>query len=72
MSRKGTYLGNVSIGGSLSHLKEEWFRIQQTSTIEQFHTGLSESLLRWHSTRIQLGLGYLSPAEHLAQNPADE
>jgi putative transposase len=32
--------------GFFSHLKEEWFRIQQPETLEQFHTGLSE-YLQW-------------------------
>ena len=72
MSRKGTCLDNASMEGFFSHLKEEWFRIQQPSTIEQFHTGLSEYLHWWNSTRIQRRLGYLSPDEYLAHNLATE
>lgn len=68
MSRKGTCLDNASMEGFFSHLKEEWFRIQQPRTIEQFHTGLTEYLHWWNSTRIQRRLGYLSPDEYLAHN----
>lgn len=46
MSRKGTCLDNAAMEGFFSHLKEEWFRIQQPETLEQFHTGLSE-YLQW-------------------------
>ncbi|MDQ0028720.1 IS3 family transposase [Arthrobacter bambusae] len=60
--------------GFFSHLKEEWFRIQHHRTFEQFHTGLTEYLRWWNSTRIQRRLGYLSPDEYLAHrlatNPA--
>lgn len=70
MSRKGTCLDNASMEGFFSHLKEEWFRIQQPRTIEQFHTGLTEYLRWWNSTRIQRRLGYLSPDEYLAHNLA--
>ncbi|MBE0011259.1 IS3 family transposase [Arthrobacter sp. AET 35A] len=71
MSRKGTCLDNAAMEGFFSHLKEEWFRIQQPSTLEQFHTGLSEYLRWWNSTRIQQRLGYLSPDEYLAENPTN-
>lgn len=70
MSRKGTCLDNASMEGFFSHLKEEWFRIQQPDTIEQFHTGLTDYLHWWNHTRIQQRLGYLSPDEYLAGNPA--
>ncbi|MGJ9407415.1 IS3 family transposase [Nesterenkonia aurantiaca] len=70
MSRKGTCLDNASMEGFFSHLKEEWFRIQQPNTIEDFHSGLTEYLDWWNSTRIQQRLGYLSPDEYLALNPA--
>jgi putative transposase len=70
MSRKGTCLDNASMEGFFSHLKEEWFRIQQPRTIEEFHTGLTEYLRWWNSTRIQRRLGYLSPDEYLAHNLA--
>jgi putative transposase len=70
MSRKGTCLDNAAMEGFFSHLKEEWFRIQQPSTVEQFHTGLREYLRWWNTTRIQQRLGYLSPDEYLAQTLA--
>jgi transposase InsO family protein len=70
MSRKGTCLDNAAMEGFFSHLKEEWFRIQQPSTVEQFHTRLREYLRWWNTTRIQQRLGYLSPDEYLAQTLA--
>ena len=70
MSRKGTCLDTASMEGFFSHLKEEWFRIQQPSTIEDFHTGLARYLQWWSGTRIQQRLGYLSPDEYLARTPA--
>ena len=67
MSRKGTCLDNAVIEGFFSHLKEEWFRIQQPATIDEFHAGLTNYLQWWNTTRIQQRLGYLSPDEYLAQ-----
>jgi putative transposase len=70
MSRKGTCLDNAAMEGFFSHLKEEWFRIQQPQTLEQFHAGLTDYLRWWNATRIQERLGYLSPDEHRAQTAA--
>jgi putative transposase len=70
MSRKGTCLDNAAMEGFFSHLKEEWFRIQQPETIEQFHAGLSEYMQWWNTTRIQKRLGYLSPDEYRANKTA--
>lgn len=67
MSRKGTCLDNAVMEGFFSHLKEEWFRIQQPATIDDFHAGLTDYLQWWNKTRIQQRLGYLSPDEYLAQ-----
>jgi len=67
MSRKGTCLDNATMEGFFSHLKEEWFRIQKPETVEEFHTGLTDYLGWWNTTRIQQRLGYLSPDEHRAQ-----
>ena len=53
--------------GFFSHLKEEWFRVQQPATIDEFYTGLTDYLQWWNTTRIQQRLGYLSPDEYLAQ-----
>jgi putative transposase len=66
MSRKGTCLDNAVMEGFFSHLKEEWFRIQQPATIDEFHAGLADYLQWWNTTRIQQRLGYLSPDEYLA------
>lgn len=67
MTRKGTCLDNAAMESFFSHLKKEWFRIQQPETLEQFHTGLSEYLQWWNTSRIQKRLGYLSPDEYRAQ-----
>jgi putative transposase len=70
MSRKGTCLDNAAMEGFFSHLKEEWFRIQQPQTFDEFHAGLTDYLGWWNATRIQERLGYLSPDEHRAQTTA--
>ncbi|MGH7745774.1 MAG: IS3 family transposase [Candidatus Dormibacteria bacterium] len=70
MSRKGTCLDNAAMEGFFSHLKEEWFRIQQPATVDEFHAGLTDYLQWWNTTRIQQRLGYLSPDEYLAQPSA--
>jgi putative transposase len=70
MSRKGTCLDNAVMEGFFSHLKEEWFRIQKPETLEEFHTGLTDYLSWWNTTRIQERLGYLSPDEYRAQETA--
>lgn len=70
MSRKGTCLDNAVMEGFFSHLKEEWFRIQQPHTLDEFHAGLTDYLGWWNATRIQERLGYLSPDEHRAQTTA--
>lgn len=67
MSRKGTCLDNAVMEGFFSHLKEEWFRIQKPETLEEFHSGLTDYLRWWNTTRIQQRLGYLSPDEHHAR-----
>lgn len=67
MSRKGTCLDNAVMEGFFSHLKEEWFRIQKPETVEAFHSGLTDYLKWWNTTRIQERLGYLSPDEYRAQ-----
>jgi putative transposase len=66
MSRKGTCLDNAVMEGFFSHLKEEWFRIQQPETLDEFHAGLTDYLGWWNTTRIQQRLGYLSPDEYRA------
>ena len=70
MSRKGTCLDNAAMEGFFSHLKEEWFRIQKPEPLDEFHTGLTEYLRWWNTTRIQQRLGYLSPDEYRAQTTA--
>ena len=70
MSRKGTCLDNAVMEGFFSRLKEEWFRIQNPATLDEFHTGLNNYLQWWNTTRIQERLGYLSPDEHRAQTTA--
>jgi putative transposase len=60
-------IGSAVIEGFFSHLKEEWFRIQQPETLEAFHAGLRSYLQWWNSTRIQERLRYLSPDEYRAQ-----
>jgi len=70
MSRKGTCLDNAVMEGFFSHLKEEWFRIQQPGTLDEFHAGLTDYLHWWNTTRIQQRLGYLSPDEYRAQTSA--
>ena len=72
MSRKGTCLDNAVIEGFFSHLKEEWFRIQQPETIAEFHAGLTEYLQWWNATRIQQRLGYLSPDEYRLRTHATQ
>ena len=70
MSRKGTCLDNAVMEGFFSHLKEEWFRIQQPGTLDEFHAGLTDYLHWWNITRIQPRLGYLRPDEYRAQTSA--
>jgi putative transposase len=67
MSRKGTCLDNAAMEGFFSHLKEEWFRVQNPETIEEFHAGLNDYLRWWNTTRFQQRLGYLSPDEYRDQ-----
>lgn len=67
MSRRGNCLDNAVIEGFFSHLKEEWFRIQQPQTLPEFYEGLDEYLVWWNTTRIQARLGYLSPDEYRTQ-----
>lgn len=67
MSRKGNCLDNAAMEGFFSHLKEEWFRIQQPKTLPEFYAGLDEYLRWWNTTRIQARLGYLSPDEYRDQ-----
>lgn len=70
MSRKGTCLDNAVMEGFFSHLKEEWFRIQKPTTLDEFHAGLTDYLEWWNTTRIQQRLGYLSPDEYRTQTTA--
>jgi putative transposase len=70
MSRKGTCLDNAVMEAFFSHLKEEWFRIQKPTSLDEFHAGLTAYLGWWNTTRIQQRLGYLSPDEYRAQQPA--
>lgn len=70
MSRKGTCLDNAVMEGFFSHLKEEWFRIQKPETLDAFHTGLTDYLEWWNTTRIQERLGYLSPDEYRSREIA--
>lgn len=70
MSRKGTCLDNAVMEGFFSHLKEEWFRIQKPETVEEFHSGLTDYLKWWNTTRLQERLGYLSPDEYRTQQAA--
>jgi putative transposase len=70
MSRKGTCLDNAVMEAFFSHLKEEWFRIQKPTSLDEFHAGLIAYLRWWNTTRIQQRLGYLSPDEYRAQQTA--
>ncbi|WP_411194388.1 IS3 family transposase [Rhodococcus erythropolis] len=53
--------------GFFSHLKEEWFRIQKSGTLDECHAVLTDYLRWWNTTRIQQRLGYLSPDDYRAQ-----
>ncbi|WP_260684586.1 IS3 family transposase [Rhodococcus sp. KBS0724] len=44
--------------------------MQKPGTLDEFHTGLTDYLRWWNTTRIQQRLGYLSPDEYRAQTPA--
>lgn len=70
MSRKGTCLDNAVMEAFFSHLKEEWFRIQKPTSLDEFHAGLIAYLKWWNTNRIQQRLGYLSPDEYRAQQTA--
>jgi putative transposase len=70
MSRKGTCLDNAVTEAFFSHLKEEWFRIQKPTSLDEFHASLIAYLKWWNTTRIQQRLGYLSPDEYRAQQTA--
>lgn len=70
MSGKGTCVDNAVMEGFFSHLKEEWFRLQNPETLDEFHAGLTNYLRWWNTTRIQVQLGYLSPDEYRAQTTA--
>lgn len=47
MSRQSNCLDNAAMEGFFSHLKEEWFRIQQPATLNEFHAGMTEHLCWW-------------------------
>ncbi|WGD37753.1 IS3 family transposase [Lysinibacter sp. HNR] len=67
MSRKGNCLDYAVIEGFFSHMKEEWFRIQQPQTLPEFYAGFNEYLGWWNTTQIQARLGHLSPDQYRNQ-----
>jgi putative transposase len=70
MSRKGNCLDNAVAENFFGHLKEEFLRQQNFTSIEQFKTLLDAYIHWFNNERIRLKLKGLSPVEYRTQSLA--
>ena len=67
MSRKGNCIDNGATEQVFGHLKDEFFRGQDWQTFESFKAYLATYITHWNTTRRQVKLKGLTPAEYRNQ-----
>ena len=67
MSRKGNCIDNGATEQIFGHLKDEFFRGQDWQTFESFKADLDAYITHWNTTRRQVKLKGLTPAEYRDQ-----
>ena len=67
MSRKGNCIDNGATEQVFGHIKDEFFRGQDWQTFESFKTDLNAYITHWNTTRRQVKLKGLTPAEYRDQ-----
>ena len=67
MSRKGNCIDNGATEQVFGHLKDEFFRGQDWQTFESFKADLEAYITHWNTTRRQVKLKGLTPAEYRDQ-----
>ena len=67
MSRKGNCIDNGATEQVFGHLKDEFFRGQDWPTFETFKADLATYITHWNTTRRQVKLKGLTPAEYRDQ-----
>ena len=67
MSRKGNCIDNGATEQVFGHLKDEFFRGQDWQTFESFKADLDAYITHWNTTRRQVKLKGLTPAEYRDQ-----
>lgn len=67
MSRKGNCIDNGATEQVFGHLKDEFFRGQDWQTFESFKADLKAYITHWNTTRRQVKLKDLTPAEYQDQ-----
>ena len=67
MSRKGNCIDNGATEQVFGHLKDEFFRGQDWQTFESFKADLATYITHWNTTRRQVKLKGLTPAEYRDQ-----
>ena len=67
MSRKGNCIDNGATEQVFGHLKDEFFRGRDWQTFESFKADLATYITHWNTTRRQVKLKGLTPAEYRDQ-----
>ena len=67
MSRKGNCIDNGATEQVFGHIKDEFFRGQDWQTFESFKADLATYITHWNTTRRQVKLKGLTPAEYRDQ-----
>ena len=67
MSRKGNCIDNGATEQVFGHLKDEFFRGRDWQTFESFKADLNAYITHWNTTRRQVKLKGLTPAEYRDQ-----
>ena len=67
MSRKGNCIDNGATEQVFGHIKDEFFRGQDWPTFESFKADLNAYITHWNTTRRQVKLKGLTPAEYRDQ-----
>ena len=67
MSRKGNCIDNSATEQVFGHLKDEFFRGHDWQTFESFKADLNAYITHWNTTRRQVKLKGLTPAEYRDQ-----
>ena len=67
MSRKGNCIDSGATEQVFGHLREEFFRGQDWQTFESFKADLDAYFTHWNTTRRQVKLKGLTPAEYRDQ-----